>query len=102
MAAADALCTGRERMKLRILPLILVLSFILVFPPISPVTATQPAWSVYFSPKGGCTEAIVQEIGKAKSSILVQAYSFTSAPIVKALVDAHKQGRSENNGKNEN
>ena len=28
----------------------------------------------------------------AKTSILVQAYSFTSAPIAKALVEAHKRG----------
>jgi phosphatidylserine/phosphatidylglycerophosphate/cardiolipin synthase-like enzyme len=47
---------------------------------------------VYFSPNGGCTEAIVKEITNAKSEILVQAYSFTSAPIAKALVDAHKRG----------
>jgi phosphatidylserine/phosphatidylglycerophosphate/cardiolipin synthase-like enzyme len=48
--------------------------------------------SVYFSPKGGCTEAIVHELNNAKSSILVQAYSFTSAPIAKALVTAHGRG----------
>jgi hypothetical protein len=36
---------------------------------------------VYFSPNGGCTEAIVKEITNAKSEILVQAYSFTSTPI---------------------
>ena len=47
---------------------------------------------VYFSPKGGCTEAVVRELGKAKTNVLVQAYSFTSAPIAKALVDAHKRG----------
>lgn len=47
---------------------------------------------VYFSPDGGCTEAIVKEIGKAKSEILVQAYSFTSKEIAKALTDAHKRG----------
>ena len=47
---------------------------------------------VYYSPKGGCTEAVVDNIGKAKSTILVQAYSFTSAPIAKALVDANKRG----------
>jgi len=29
---------------------------------------------------------------KASNSILVQAYSFTSAPIAKALVEAHKRG----------
>lgn len=47
---------------------------------------------VYFSPNGGCTEAIVQEIDHAKKEILVQAYSFTSKPISKALLDAHKRG----------
>ena len=46
----------------------------------------------YFSPHGGCTDAIVKEIGKAKSEILVQAYSFTNKDIAKALVDAHKRG----------
>jgi phosphatidylserine/phosphatidylglycerophosphate/cardiolipin synthase-like enzyme len=49
-------------------------------------------WEVYFSPHGGCTEAIVKELDKAKSTILVQAYSFTSAPIAKALLNAHKRG----------
>ena len=47
---------------------------------------------VFFSPKGGCTEAVVSELSKAKKTVLVQAYSFTSAPIAKALVDAHKRG----------
>jgi phosphatidylserine/phosphatidylglycerophosphate/cardiolipin synthase-like enzyme len=31
-------------------------------------------------------------LNKAKSTILVQAYSFTSAPIAKALLNAHKRG----------
>ncbi len=47
---------------------------------------------VYFSPRGGATEAIVREIASARSEILVQAYSFTSAPIAKALLDARKRG----------
>ncbi|MGO9120486.1 MAG: phospholipase D family protein [Desulfomonilaceae bacterium] len=47
---------------------------------------------VFFSPNGGCTDAIVAEIDKAKSSVLLQAYSFTSTPITKALIDAHKRG----------
>ena len=51
-----------------------------------------PNWAVYFSPKGGCTEAIVKELGRAKRLILVQAYPLTSAPIAKALLDAHKYG----------
>jgi phosphatidylserine/phosphatidylglycerophosphate/cardiolipin synthase-like enzyme len=47
---------------------------------------------VFFSPHGGCTAAVVKNIDSAKSNILVQAYTFTSAPIAKALVDAHKRG----------
>ena len=48
--------------------------------------------NVCFTPNGGCTEAIVNQIDNAKSEILIQAYSFTSAPIAKALVNAHKRG----------
>jgi phosphatidylserine/phosphatidylglycerophosphate/cardiolipin synthase-like enzyme len=39
-----------------------------------------------------CTDTIVNVLGEAKTSILLQAYSFTSAPIAKALVDAKKRG----------
>jgi len=46
---------------------------------------------VYFSPHGGATEATIRELNKAKSTVLVQAYSFTSAPIAKALLNAHKR-----------
>jgi phosphatidylserine/phosphatidylglycerophosphate/cardiolipin synthase-like enzyme len=35
---------------------------------------------------------IVKTLGEAKTSIMLQAYSFTSAPIAKALVDAKKRG----------
>ncbi len=47
---------------------------------------------VYFSPSGGCTRAIINEINNSKTEILGQAYSFTSASIVKALLSAHKRG----------
>jgi phosphatidylserine/phosphatidylglycerophosphate/cardiolipin synthase-like enzyme len=56
------------------------------------ITLNNTPVKVFFSPNGGCTDAIVKEIGAAKTEILVQAYSFTSAPIAKALVDAHKRG----------
>lgn len=49
-------------------------------------------WEVYFSPQGGATEAIVGAIDRAQRSIYLQAYSFTSAPIAKALLAAHKRG----------
>lgn len=47
---------------------------------------------VYFSPHGATTRAVVNEIRDARTEILVQAYSFTSAPIAKALIDARKRG----------
>jgi phosphatidylserine/phosphatidylglycerophosphate/cardiolipin synthase-like enzyme len=49
-------------------------------------------WKVYFSPHGGCTEAVIEALDKARSTVLVQAFSFTSAPIAKALVEAHRRG----------
>jgi hypothetical protein len=53
---------------------------------------TSARVAVYFSPHGGATATVVQEMNAATHQILVQAYSFTSAPIAKALVDAHKRG----------
>jgi phosphatidylserine/phosphatidylglycerophosphate/cardiolipin synthase-like enzyme len=47
---------------------------------------------VCFSPRGGCEEAIVGQLDQAKTEIKVQAYSFTSAPLAKALLYAHKRG----------
>ena len=47
---------------------------------------------VYFSPKGGATDAVVNALDQATNAVPVQAYSFTSAPIAKALVDAHRRG----------
>jgi phosphatidylserine/phosphatidylglycerophosphate/cardiolipin synthase-like enzyme len=56
------------------------------------ITLNNTPAQVYFSPHGGATEAVVREISKAKYEILVQAYSFTSRDIAKALVGAHKRG----------
>lgn len=47
---------------------------------------------VYFSPKGGATEAVVRELNGARRAVRVQAYSFTSQPIAKALLEAKKRG----------
>jgi len=47
---------------------------------------------VAFSPHGGCTALVVKVINSAQHSIRVLAYSFTSAPIARALVEAHKRG----------
>ena len=56
-------------------------------PPPAPVTG-----SVYFPPRGEETEAIVRELNKAQSSILVQSFSFFSPPVAKALVSAQERG----------
>jgi phosphatidylserine/phosphatidylglycerophosphate/cardiolipin synthase-like enzyme len=48
-----------------------------------------PPAAVYFSPQGGCTKAIVEEIKGAKSDIRVQAFILTAPDIVDALIQAH-------------
>jgi len=60
--------------------------------PASRAAPEEPAWQVYFSPNHGATKAVVDALDGAKSTVLVQAYSFTSAPIAKALVQAHDRG----------
>lgn len=51
-----------------------------------------PTLTVHFSPRGGCQEAIVQELHKARREILVQAYSLSADPLTSALVEAKKRG----------
>lgn len=53
---------------------------------------SQDGVTCFFSPAGGCTEAVVAELQQAQRSVLVQAYSFTSAPIAKALAEARQRG----------
>jgi phosphatidylserine/phosphatidylglycerophosphate/cardiolipin synthase-like enzyme len=83
-------------MKKQILSIIVSLSFFL-FPLhqisyATDLTLNNTQTQVCFSPNGGCTETIVNQIAAAKSEILVQAYSFTSVPIAKALLNAYKRG----------
>ena len=47
---------------------------------------------VYFSPHGGCTDAILSQLNQAKTEILLQAYSFTSQPIAQGLIRAKQRG----------
>ena len=49
----------------RLLGLLLIV--FLLASPLSSISQEKPSWSVYFSPHGGCTEAIVKELGQAKS-----------------------------------
>jgi phosphatidylserine/phosphatidylglycerophosphate/cardiolipin synthase-like enzyme len=54
--------------------------------------ATPLSAAVLFSPKGGCTDAVVAELKAARREVLVQAYSFSSKAISQALVDAKMRG----------
>jgi phosphatidylserine/phosphatidylglycerophosphate/cardiolipin synthase-like enzyme len=57
----------------------------------APIPATGTV-NVAFSPHGGGTELVVNAIHGARKQILVQAYSFTSPSIAKALVEAKRRG----------
>lgn len=50
-------------------------------------------WAVYFSPDAGA-RAVVEAIGRARTSVRVQAVTVTSPPITRALVEAHRRGVS--------
>jgi phosphatidylserine/phosphatidylglycerophosphate/cardiolipin synthase-like enzyme len=51
-----------------------------------------PGVDVKFSPKGGCSDAVVRELAEARESVRVMAFSFTHDPIVDALIAAHRRG----------
>ncbi len=57
-----------------------------------PQASVPQGIQVYFSPGGGATAAVVEALAHATNSVLVQAYSFTSAPIAEALVEARRRG----------
>jgi phosphatidylserine/phosphatidylglycerophosphate/cardiolipin synthase-like enzyme len=53
---------------------------------------STPTVNAWFSPKGGCTSIIVDQLRRARHEILVQAYSFTCSDIAQALIEAKKRG----------
>jgi phosphatidylserine/phosphatidylglycerophosphate/cardiolipin synthase-like enzyme len=68
------------------------LTLVFVFRWLARTFGVLPSMTVYFSPKGGCQDALVREIQSARREVLVQAYSFTSEPVANALIDAKKRG----------
>ncbi|MDB5293062.1 MAG: phosphatidylserine/phosphatidylglycerophosphate/cardioli pin synthase [Phycisphaerales bacterium] len=54
--------------------------------------ASEDGITALFSPSGGCTDAIVSEIGKAAQAVDIQAYAFTSQPVAQAVADAAARG----------
>jgi phosphatidylserine/phosphatidylglycerophosphate/cardiolipin synthase-like enzyme len=56
------------------------------------VLGTPASVSVYFSPKGGATDAVLRELKAARREVLVLAYSFSAKPIAEALIAAKTRG----------
>jgi len=81
----------RDKLKISFISALLLLCFASTGLPASLVLDKTPC-QVYFSPHGGCSEAITRELGEAKSEILIQAYSFTSKDVAEAVVKAHNRG----------
>jgi hypothetical protein len=78
----------------RVLPVLLLVS--VCFLPAchaqdtSQTPTSLPPIEVYFSPKGGCTEAVVKELGTAKTSVLVQPsgrITIASSPVQPGAMD---------------
>jgi phosphatidylserine/phosphatidylglycerophosphate/cardiolipin synthase-like enzyme len=83
--------------RLRKVPLVLVVLVTLIlwtglFPPVTLPQENPTTLEVCFSPNRECTSSIVEELSKAKDSVLVQAYSFTSDRIAEALLNAFNRG----------
>lgn len=55
-------------------------------------TLTNAQYEICFTPGQQCTKLITDNINAANHSIFLQAYSFTSSPIAKAIVDAKNRG----------
>ena len=60
--------------------------------PPPPAASLPKSVQAHFSPKGGCTDALVDLISSARKTVQVQAYSFTSTRIAEALVAAARRG----------
>ncbi|PWB65081.1 MAG: hypothetical protein C3F14_05885 [Deltaproteobacteria bacterium] len=90
---AHALSVFNPVAGISILCLLLALALLCGPPcPVLSAPSAGPSIRTFFSPNGGGTEAIASEIRNARSEVLVQAYSFTSVPIARALLDARKRG----------
>lgn len=75
----------------QILKVFSLLLFIITVSVQQPIRAADIS-TICFTPGQSCTEVIVKTLSGAKTSIFVQAYSFTSVPIAKALINAQKRG----------
>lgn len=54
--------------------------------------ADVPDVRAYFSPKGGCADAVVDQLGRANKELLILARSFAFDKLSKAVLDAKLRG----------
>jgi len=89
-----------SRMRLVVVALALVLTVVMSLgapgvraqaPRVYEPEQSRP-WAVYFSPGGGAAQAVVEAIGRAGHTVLVQASSLSSPQITKSLADAQQRG----------
>jgi phosphatidylserine/phosphatidylglycerophosphate/cardiolipin synthase-like enzyme len=70
-----------------------VIALICVFAiPATARETVQATVSVCFTPAQSCVDPIISAINRASKSVLVQAYGFTSTPILQALMRAKQRG----------
>lgn len=84
----DLLTTGAASMKIYTI----LFSLVFTFAGYASSFPKNTPYRVCFTPGQQCTSLIVNTIKKAKHTIYVQAYSFTSPKIAKALVYAERRG----------
>jgi len=78
------------------------LTVLLLITPLSSMASpSTSAFSVGFSPSHTALAEVLEEINNAQHTIDVEAYSFTSKEISKALVRAKKCGRGGRAGRGE-
>lgn len=58
----------------------------------APLSAAAPSVQVGFSPEGSAQRLVLGVIGEAQRSIRLMGYSFTSPPVVRALMAAQQRG----------
>lgn len=68
-----------------------ILTLFIVFS-LFPFSILSAETSVYFSPNGGCQQAIIQEISKAQKTIDIAMYYLTSREIAQELIKAKERG----------
>lgn len=72
--------------------LVVAVSLLLLSNTRAQAPALSPQWHVCFTPSDQCADDLIARIDVAKSTVRVQAYSFTAREIADALIRARTRG----------